>query len=73
MSRQETKKGFCVNSSYVNVAGGEGQSGVRHQRRPLFGVRSYVSRRSKQKQESPAAASWISLVSPHMLSVKAEV
>lgn len=38
----------------------------------LFGVRSYVSERSKQKREGPAAASWISLVSPHMPSVMAE-
>lgn len=38
----------------------------------LFGVRSYVWGRSKQKQESPAAASWLSLGSPHTPSVTAQ-
>lgn len=38
----------------------------------LFGMRSYVPGRRKQKRESPAAASWISLVSPHMPSVMAK-
>lgn len=38
----------------------------------LFGVRSYVPGRSKQQRESPAAASWISLVSPHTPSVMAK-
>lgn len=54
-------------SGDVNVrrTGGRAKDKVATDIDAQFGVRSYVSGRSKQKQESPAAASWISLVSPH--------
>lgn len=74
LSRQETREGFCVKTSGdVNERVGErARDKVASDADVPFGVRSYVSGRSKQTRESPAAASWISLVSPHTPSVTAE-